>query len=228
MHLLRVAATLHQPLEAAEVRLHHFLVPFEREDQRDVDVLAEGDHLLDRPEAGLGRRNLHVEVGLVDPVVQALGLRDRAVAVVGERRVDLPRHVTVETLSLVPDLPQQVARIRDVVRGELQEDLLRIFLARLEDLSELFVVGVAFSNRLLEDRRIGSDADDRVLFHHPRELSALQQLTREVVDPDALAERRQLVQVRVRHGRHSFQCLRSSAVVSHNARRRRTVPRERS
>src|SRR6185437_5814192 len=106
------------------------------------------------------------------------------------RRVDLPRHVTVETLTLVPDFPQQIARIRDVVRGELQEDLLGIFLTRLEDFFELFVVGVAFRNRLLEDRRIGSDTDDRVLFHHPRELSALQQLSREVVDPDALTERR--------------------------------------
>ena len=169
------------------------------------------DHLLDRAEAGLGRGDLHVEVRLVDPVVQPARLGDRAVAVVGERRVDLPRDVAVEPFAFVPDRAQQVAGSpRCRVDVELQEDLLRVLFARLQNLFQLVVVRVAFRDRLLEDGRVRGDADDGILLHHLRELAALQHLPREVVDPDALAERGQLVEVRFRHERHSFQCLRSS------------------
>src|SRR5438309_105532 len=52
-----IAAVLHEPLDSADVRLHHRLVPLEREDQRHVDVAAGGDHLLDRAESRLGSRN---------------------------------------------------------------------------------------------------------------------------------------------------------------------------
>src|SRR5947207_655333 len=63
-------------------------------------------------------------------------------------------------------------------------------------LLQLLVVAVALRDRLLEDGRVGGDADNGVVLHLPLELAGLEQVAREVVDPDALAERGQLVQVR--------------------------------
>ena len=47
--------------------------------------------------------------------------------------------------------------------------------------------------RLLEDARVRGDAHDGVLIDGPRERAGFDQVAREVVDPDALAERRQLM-----------------------------------
>jgi len=45
-----------------------------------------------------------------------------------------------------------------------------------------------------EDGWVRGDANDGVLINGPRESTGFDQLAREVVDPDALAERRQLLQ----------------------------------
>ena len=115
-----------------------------------------------------------------------------------EVRVDLPRDVTILAGAAVPHRAEQVARVLDVVLRQVEEDLLGVG-QLLEALAQLLVVGVALRDRLLEDRRVRRDPGDRVLVHHPRELAALEQLPREVVDPNALAEGLELVQVRVRH-----------------------------
>jgi len=164
-----------------------------------VDVPPGGDHVLDRAESGLRRGDLHVEVRLVDPFVQALRLRGRGVAVVREIRIDLPRDVAVLSVALVPDRPEIVERVADVGRRELKEDLLRIGLAAVEDLLQLLVVALAVRDRLLEDRRVRRHADHGVLVHHPGQLSGLEHVAGEVVDPDALAERGQFVEIRIRH-----------------------------
>ena len=106
--------------------------------------------------------------------MQALRFRGRPVSVVREVRIDLPRDVAVEALAFVPDRTQEIERVADVPGRELEEDLLRICLARFEDLLQLFVVAVAVRDRLLEDGRVRRHSDDGVLVHHPRELAALQ------------------------------------------------------
>ena len=189
----RVAATLHQPLEPAQVRLHDLDVALQREDQRDVDVPPARDHLLDRGQAGFRRRDLDEAVRPVDDVVQALRLVDRALRVEGEVRVDLDRDVAVLPLAAVPDGAQQVARVLDVLDRELEEGLFRVVLAR-ENLAQLLVVRVALDERLLEDRRVRGHADDRVLAHQLLQLALMDQAAGEVVDPDALAQLGQLLQ----------------------------------
>jgi hypothetical protein len=69
---------------------------------------------------------------------------------------------------------------------QVEVDLLGV-IDRLQALAELLVVGVALRDRLLEDRRVRGHADDGVVPHHPRELSRVEELAREEVDPDALA-----------------------------------------
>ena len=134
-----------------------------------------------------------MQVRLVDEAVEALGLGERRVVVVREVRVDLPRDVAVLAASLVPDAAQEVARLGHVVVGQVQVDLLRV-LEPLQALAELLVVRVALRDRLLEDRRVRRHADDGVVAHHPRQLARVQELTREEVDPDALAVVGELVQ----------------------------------
>ena len=132
--------------------------------------------------------------------MQPFGLLVLRVRVMGEVRVDLDRDVAVAPAGLLPDRAQQVAGRGDVGACELEEDLLRAQLAR-KQLAQLLVVGVAVGDRLLEDRRVRGDADDGVFAHQPRKLAALEQLAREVVDPDGLAELGQPLQrANLRHG----------------------------
>src|SRR5439155_18159110 len=187
-----------EALEPTDVRLHHLAVPVEREDQGDVDRAAGSDHLLDRRQPVLRRGNLHVRVGAIDELVQASRLLDRPLRVVGERGIDLDRDVALEPAAAVPDRAHQVARIADVPRGERDEDLLRILFTG--QLANLRVVASALRERLLEDGRVGGHPADRVLLHHPRELAALEQVSGEEIDPDALAESRELMKAGLSHG----------------------------
>ena len=141
----------------------------EREDQRDVDRDAGGDRLLDRGQARLRGGDLDEQVRAVDERVQALGLLDRALGVVGEARVDLERDPAVAGVlaGLVPLRAQDVAGAADVLDGEREEDLLGLGLV-LEHLAQLLVVGVALGDRRLEDRRVRGDAVDALAHERLR------------------------------------------------------------
>jgi hypothetical protein len=91
----RVAAAVDERLEAAQVGLDDLGVAGEGEDQRDVDAAALGDHRLDRGDALSGRRDLHEQVWLVDPLVQRTGSGDRSVDLPGQLGSDLHRHEAV-------------------------------------------------------------------------------------------------------------------------------------
>ena len=181
----RVPAALDEALEPADVGLGDLAMAVEREDQRDVDRDAARDRLLDRRQALLGGRDLHEQVLAVDQRVQALGLLDRALGVVGEVRVDLERDPAVLAVAVVVDLLEQVAGALDVADGELEEDLLRLR-RLLEDLAQLLVVGVAVGDRALEDRRVGGDAAD-ALVDQALQVALLDEVARQEVDPHALA-----------------------------------------
>ena len=70
----------------------------------------------------------------------------------------------------LPDRAQQVTGGADVVHGEGEEDLGRLVHAR-RDLAQLDVVRIALRQRLLEDGRVGGDADDGVLLDQAGELA---------------------------------------------------------
>ena len=164
----------------------------QREDQRHVDRDPRGYRVLDGLQAGPRGRDLDEDVRAVDPLVEPPGLLDRLLRLVGEVRVDLQRDPAVAAVAVVPYRPQHVACVLDVGHGELEEDLLVVLLA-VHHLAHLPVVRVAGSERLLEDRRVARDPDDRVIADQPLELPALDHLAREGVDPDALAELGQFV-----------------------------------
>jgi hypothetical protein len=113
------------------------------------------------------------------------------VASVSSARVGstVDRDVAVAGLRSLPDGPEQIAGSRDVAESEAEEDALRVAFG----CGDLFVVGVPLRERLLEDARVGGDADDTVFINGARESAGFDQVAREVIDPDALAERRQLM-----------------------------------
>ena len=175
MHGGGVAAVVDQALETCDVRLGDFDVALQREDQRDVDAVPAGDHLLDCCETGLGGGDLDQQVRLVDLSVQAHGLLERRLDVERERGVDLHRDVPIGAVRRFPDGVQQIAGIGDVARREGDEDLLGVGRAA-EHLTHLLVIDVTLGERLLEDGGVGRDADDGVIASHPLELAAVQQV----------------------------------------------------
>ena len=119
-HLGRVAAGSDEPFETAEVGLGDGRVALEREDQGDVDRDALGDAILDRAETGLGGRDLDVEVRAVDLLVEPDRLLERALALVGERRVDLERDPAVDSGRSLPDrrIRSQAARMSSIASAK--------------------------------------------------------------------------------------------------------------
>ena len=63
----------------------------------------------------------------------------------------------------------------------------RALVALARELGQLLVVVGAAEDRLLEDRRVGGDAAQRVLADHPLELARLDQAAPDLVEPDARA-----------------------------------------
>ena len=205
----RVAAALHEPLEPADVGLGDRRVALEREDQRDVDRAALRDALLDRAEPGLGGGDLHERVRAVDPLVQAERLVDRRLLLVGELGVDLDRDVAVLAAARVPDRAQQVAGIAGCPRPRAGGRSPSGRTRRLRTSRSWSSYQSLRGDRLLEDRGVGRDADDGVLAHQPRELAGLEPFARERVDPDALAQLAQPVEVGIRHGSIPSWCARA-------------------
>ncbi len=187
-----VATVIDVRLETVQVGGHHLAVPFEREDQGDVDRVAARGHFLDRGHAGIGGRDLDHEIGARDRLVEVRRLLDRGRGVAGQARVDLDRDEAVAALRPVPDRSENVAGVGDVTHCQFQEDASRVRIAG----ADLLVVGVPVRQRLLENARIRRDADHGVLGHGLRESTGFDQIARQVVDPDALAECGQLMQAR--------------------------------
>src|SRR5581483_3338121 len=184
-HLAEVAAALAQLLEARQVRLDDLGVAVDGEDQRDVDVVALRDLVLDRREAFLRRRDLHHDVGPPAFVVQVLGELDGASGVRRDRRADLDADKAVLALGPVVHGPEDVGCGLHVLDHEVPEHLLRLLARRHQGDQGLVIFGRA-AYRLLEDRRVRRHAG-HALVAQARELTGGDQLTADVVEPERLA-----------------------------------------
>ena len=162
-HAPRITSSFDEPLEAPDVRLDDLGIALQREDERDVDGPSGGNRVLDRPDTGSGRRNLHVDVRPIDELVELLRLLERRVSLVREIGIDLDGHEPVDAGRPLPDGPHEVARALDVLHREGEEHLLGV-VRTVELRAQLLVVPLTGRQGLLEDGRIGRDADDRVLL----------------------------------------------------------------
>ena len=100
-------------------------------------------------------------------------------------RVYLDRDVAVAALGRLPDGPENVAGRTDVAHREVEENALGVAAGMG---GKLCVVRVALRERVFEDRRVGSDTDHSVFLDRARKRTGEDQVTRQVVDPDALTE----------------------------------------
>ncbi len=174
-----------QLLEPRQVRLDHLVVPVDREDQRDVDVVALGDLVLDRGKPLFGRGDLDHDVGPPAPIAQVLGHRDRASRVVRERRRDLDADEAVLAFGLVVDRPEHVRGGLDVLDHHSPEHVRGLGLVLHQPDHRLVVVGRA-ADGFLEDGRVGRDSGES-LVAQARELAGADQLAADVVEPERLA-----------------------------------------
>ena len=170
--------------QAPQVRVDYVLVALDREQERDVDVHAASSELLDRGQTGLGAGDLDHHVGSVQALPQVLGLRERAVGVVGEVGRALERDQAVVSGRAVVRRTQQPSRLTDVVERQCEEQLLGVAHSRGGDRTDLVVVEIRSRQGLGEDRRVGGRAGDAVLVDQLLELAALQKVPRERVKPD--------------------------------------------
>jgi hypothetical protein len=176
---LRVAA-----LHRVEERLHHALVVRDREQQRDVDVEALVERLLDRGDPGVGGRDLDHHVGPVDQLPVLAGLLERALGVMGEPRAR-PRATRSRPCRRSRRRPGAARRSElDVLDRHPAVDLARAQ-AFAGERGELLVVVGRAEDRLLEDRRIRGHAAERVLLHHALELAGLDRASPDLIEPDA-------------------------------------------
>ena len=101
-------------------------VALQREDERDVDALAVRDAVLDRAEAGLRRRDLHVEVRPVDPLVQAHRLVERRLACRRRASGRPPSRRSRPARCARAPARAGRARVSTSRSARLEEDLLRV------------------------------------------------------------------------------------------------------
>ncbi len=169
-------------LEAGEERVHHGLVPLEGEDEGDVDADARGEGLGDGRQPLAAGGDLDEEVGAVHEPPQRLGLGDGEGAVGAQARVDLDRDPAVEGVGAVVHRPQDIARPPDVVGREGAHRFADVDVAEGQ-VADLLVVRGSFRQGLLEDRRVGRDADDVPGLDELREVAGAEPLTGQVVQP---------------------------------------------
>ena len=119
--------------------------------------------------------------------MQTLGRSESASRVVSQQRRNLQRYPAVDAVGAVVDRSEQIGGLREILERQLEEQLL----ARLT-LVELFadrgIVGGAVFDRVVEDRRIRSEPGHRQLVDIALECAAVQQIARDVVEPETLAQ----------------------------------------
>src|SRR6266567_7853199 len=85
------------------------------------------------------------------------------------------------------DRPEQVRRLREVVQREFEEEFLPRLAFRELALDGVVVIA-AVLDRVVEDRRIRRQSGDRELVDIAAEHARPQQVARDVVEPEALAQ----------------------------------------
>ena len=119
--------------------------------------------------------------------VQALGRGESAGGVVGQQRRHLQRHPAVHAVGAVVDRAEQIGGPREILERQLEEQRLA-GLALVQLFADRGVVGAAVLDRVVEDRRIRGEPGDRKLVDVALERAAVEQVARDVVEPETLAQ----------------------------------------
>ena len=175
----------HAAFQSAQIRLHHLRINLVREDERDVDVDAIRDRLLDGRNAFRRGRNLDHHVRPIERGKQPLGLGRRGRGVVRKERRHFEAAEPVATVALVVDGTKDVRGVADVFDGDGVVDLFARFVLRGQA-AQLRVVVVAAADRFLENSRIRSQPAQVILVNHPFQIAAGNEAPLHLIEPDAL------------------------------------------
>ena len=108
--------------------------------------------------------------------------------IVGEKRRDLQRHPAVGAAARLERRPEKSRGTGQILQGEPEEN--RFIGSRTASgFGDASVVPVCLSDGLVEDRRIGRKAGQRELADVPGHRAVVQNLARQIVEPEALTER---------------------------------------
>ncbi len=180
------------------IRLDHFGITLQREDQSDIhgDALRrEAPYRLDAwPRGG----DLHQKVGPIDPLDPLTGLDDRRLGIGGESGAHFDGDETIAAIAPLPHRAENVAGISDVGPHEARQYLGGV-VTGLGQLPQRPVVVGAFGDCAGKDRRVGSDSADGVFGDSPLEFARVDHRTADLVGPDALTGRRQTVKAGIEH-----------------------------
>src|SRR5262249_19313120 len=149
-----------------------------------VDPL--GDQLLHGRDALWRRRHLDHEIRPVDGLPQSPCLFQRALGIARELGGYLEAHVAVAPLRPLVLRPQNAGRIANIAHGDALIERAGVNPARIGGSQDIKVIRAA-GDGLLEDRRVGRDPADPVLFDQLLQLAADEQVAVDVVEPDRLA-----------------------------------------
>ena len=129
----------------------------------------------------------------------ARGRLDGAGSVVDEQRRNFHGDPAVDSVGGREDRPQQVGRAAQVFERQIDEQCF-VGLRAARGIADGAVVGRAAADGFVEDRGVGSEAGDRPFIDVASQRAAVEQVARDVVEPQALAEVAQLSRV---HGSYS-------------------------
>ena len=182
--MLQVVAVGGSLGDAFDVGVDDLLVALQREDQGDVDGDALGEGGGDGRQAFQGRRDLDHRVRAVDLLPQLDGLLLGVLGVVGQTRVDLDGDTAVDEVGGLGDLAEDVGGVAHIGGGELAHGGLDVDLA---EFLELGVVRTDLAQGLLEDGRVGGNADHVLVGDEVLQGAGLDAGAGQVVQPDGNA-----------------------------------------
>ena len=150
----RIAALGEVFFQARKIGFSNLQIDILREQQRDVDVDAFANQMLDCRQALRRCRHLDHEILALDVLPEPLSFGDRTLGVHRQIRRHLQADEAILALEIVVDRPQYVGRVLDVFNGELLEQLGDRAIAAFQGLSDRAVIFIGTADRLFEDRRI--------------------------------------------------------------------------
>ncbi len=112
--------------------------------------------------------------------------------VMRDHRRDFERNPAIGTVCTLVNRPEKIGRARNVFEGEVEEHLLG-GAALAQTIADRGVIGRAVLDRMIENRRVRGKSRDRQLFDVFPESSTVEQVSGNVVEPQALAQIMQLL-----------------------------------
>ncbi len=185
--LAGVAAFRHEMLKPRQIGFDDVFIDLLREQQRDVDVDAVAEELVNCRKARFCRRDLDHQVFAPNRAPEPPCLGDRRFGIHCQVGRDFQADISVLALRSIVDGAQRVRRMADVLDREVLIERHDTVVALIFDGLQRRIVIRAASDRLFEDRRVGRDACQPILLDKRFETAFGDEASREEVEPDCLS-----------------------------------------